>query len=43
MNDFYSILTELIVHAYHLVVWTLIVLIPARMAFNAFLGRVPLR
>ena len=43
MNDFYSVLTELISHAYYLVIWTGIVLIPAKMLFNAFLGKIPLR
>ena len=43
MHDFYSVLTELIAHAYYLVLWSCVVLIPARMVFNAFISRFPLR
>ncbi len=43
MNDFYSVLTELLGHSYYLVIWTSIILIPAKMLFNAFLGKPLLR
>ena len=42
MNDLYSIITGMIMHAYTLVVWTSIILIPAKLLFNAFFGKRPI-
>lgn len=42
MNDMFSVLTGIIMHAYITFFWTLVVLIPARLLFNAFLGRRPI-
>ena len=42
MNDLYSIITGMIMHAYTLVVWSAIILVPAGMLFRAFFGKRPI-
>lgn len=42
MNDLFSILTGIITHAYLIVIGTGIMLIPAKLLFNAFYGKNPI-
>lgn len=42
MNDLYSVITGLLMHAYEMASFLLIIGIPGRMLFKAFRGRNPL-
>lgn len=42
MNDLYSVITGILMHAYEMAAFILIVSIPAKMLFKAFRGKNPL-
>ena len=42
MNDLYSVITGLLMHAYEMAAFVLIICIPGRMLIKAFRGRNPL-
>lgn len=42
MNDLFSIITGIIIHAYLIVIGTGVMLIPAKLLFNAFFGKRPI-
>lgn len=42
MNDLYSVITGLLMHAYEMAAFLLLITYPARMVFRAFKGKNPL-
>ena len=42
MNDLYSVITGLMMHAYEIAAFVLVISIPGRMMIKAFRGRNPL-
>ncbi len=42
MNDLYSIIAGLLMHAYEMAAFILVISIPGRLMFKAFRGRNPL-